>query len=47
MMMLRDARIIIPVNTRKPGARNSFWNSSICPTVSSLGPFRAITTAPT
>jgi len=47
MMMPRVARITTPVNAKKPGARNSFWNSSICPTVSSFGPFRAMTTEPT
>lgn len=33
--------------TRNPGARKSFWNSSICPIVSSLGAFKAMTTLPT
>lgn len=40
------SRITLILLTRKPGARNSFWKSSIWPTVSSFGPFRAMTTLP-
>jgi hypothetical protein len=33
--------------TRKPGARNSFWNSLMVVTLCSAGPFNAMMVAPT
>jgi hypothetical protein len=36
--MTREATISTAVKDMKPGARNSFWNSRIWPTVCSLGP---------
>lgn len=44
--MAREATIRTEPQARKPGDKNSFWNSRIWPFDASVGPLRAIMTDP-